>query len=232
MRGLWMVAAAAIVAGCDGSVEPTSPAEVETRGAVNAKALFEQAWGGDGRWEMVKPRPPGLGVSVEKATELYVIAPVSAFDPLSPPVVIPGIVTLGGRDHVVPTPAGGAGSFSGVARTVALEVPGWMWFLEPFCAPPADNPRIAWDWIEISGPGGHPCGGVAAVYAVQLDGEECLRPLTSVARVEAAIAQGLAAATYPPGEGAWPFSIRPITSAGAGREMPAAPSECVASGAR
>jgi hypothetical protein len=224
MRVLLMLSVG-VLGACDRIVEPVDTPEARFgQGPV----VVERAWGGGAMWELVKPRPPGLGADAGRATYLYIIAPVDPTDPLSPAIDIPGFLTVGGRDHVAPTEHHDRG-FPGIARSVPLEVPGWTWFLEPFCAAPAPHDAVAWDWVEVSG---HPCGRVATVYAVQLDGEACLIPLTSVPRVQAAIAQGLTVPGFPDEGGPWPFAIRPLTESGAGRTAPAAPTGCVAPGLR
>ena len=200
----------------------------------HSAVLLERAWSGDRMWEMLKPRPPGLGTPEEQTVPFYVLAPVTAGDPLSPPAEIPGVLRVGGRDHVVPTPAGDRGSFRAVARTVALEHPGWAPFSPAGCDVVDEDPRIAWAWVEVAGLAegtGHPCGRVAFVFAVQLDGEECLRPITNLDRVQAAIEQGLVNASRPP-EPAWPATIRPMTGPGQESSAPTAPSDCVPAGER
>lgn len=196
--------------------------------------LLERAWSGDRMWEMLKPRPPGLGTPEERTVPFYVLAPVTADDPLSPPAEIPGVLRVGGRDHVVPTPPGNRGSFRAVARTVALEHPGWAPFSPAGCDVVVDDARIAWAWVEVAGLAegtGHPCGRVAFVFAVQLEGESCPRPITNLERVQAAIDQGLVNASRPP-EPAWPAAIRPMTEPGEGHTAPTAPSDCVEAGER
>jgi hypothetical protein len=213
------------------STEPAPPLFHHAPDHVGA--LLERAWGSDRMWEMVKPRPPGLGTSRDQSVPFYVIAPLDAADPLSPAIHVPDFLTVGGRDHVVPTPTGNRGTFKAVARTVALQVPGW--FEPPFgadpCAAPPHDDRIAWDWVDVTGPGGHPCGRVAFVFAVQLDGEACPMPLTGLDRVHGAIAEGLVN-PFEPDEGTWPVSIRPVTERGVGVTAPAAPSGCVTPGGR
>ncbi len=196
--------------------------------------LLERAWSNDRMSEMLKPRPPGLGTPEERTVPFYVLAPVMAGDPLSPPAEIPGILVVGGRDHVVPTPTGNRGSFRAVARTVGLQHPGWdprPPFQADHCDTVAHDDRIAWAWVDVSGPGGHPCGRVAFVFAVQLDGDSCVTPITNIERVGAAIDEGLVNPSRPP-EPAWPATIRPMTAQGAGPTAPAAPSGCVPPGER
>ncbi len=168
----------------------------------------------------------------EKATPLYVIAPVDAAGPPSPPIEVPGLVSVGGRDHVVPA-RGGGGTAEGLARTVALQHPGWYGgppFDEAACAPPAHDDRIAWSWVAVGGATGHPCGRVAFVFAVQLDGESCPLPLTDVERVRGAIAQGLVNPFEPDEGGPWPYAIRPGNRS-TGAVTPAG-GACVAGGER
>lgn len=218
---LCLVAVLAIL-GCESTTEPSSTPIDGTaeQVALNSAphdpgALFERAWGGGTVWELVKPRPPGLGADPSKATPLYVIAPVDPSDPLSPPIAVADVVTLGGRDHVAPASrrSGGTG---GMARTVALQHPNWYGgppFDAAACAAPTDDARIAWAWVEVGGPTGHPCGQVAFVYGVQLEGESCPLPLTTVERVEAAVEQGLVLPFEPDEGGPWPFAIRPLGGA-------------------
>jgi hypothetical protein len=228
---------------CESATAPAPPGEelaldppqaVLHGPADHSAVLLERAWSGDRMWEMLKPRPPGLGTPEAQTVPFYVLAPVTAGDPLSPPAEIPGVLRVGGRDHVVPTPAGNRGSFRAVARTVALEHPGWAPFSPAGCDVVDEDPRIAWAWVEVAGLAegtGHPCGRVAFVFAVQLDGEECLRPVTNLDRVQAAIDQGLVNASRPP-EPAWPATIRPMTEPGKEHTAPAAPSGCVPAGER
>jgi hypothetical protein len=213
-----LLAAAALLAACEHAPHPVEPEDARFHHGGHLNALVERAWGDARMWELVKPRPPGLGAPGEVAIHLYLIAPVHEADPLSPPIHVPGFLTVGGRDHVVPTPAGTQGAFRGVARSVPLEVPGWTPtppFGDDQCAAPAvDGARIAWRWVEVSL---HPCGRVPLVYAVRLDAEECRKPLASVGRVRAAVDQGLAVPTFPEEPGPWPFAIRPLTRPGQGR---------------
>lgn len=232
------------ILGCETITEPTPDpaeahvAEVALNNAPHAPgALFERAWGGGEVWELVKPRPPGLGADPAKATPLYVIAPVDPADPLSPAITIPDVFVVGGRDHIAPASAStarGAGS-NGIARTVALQHPNWYGgppFDAAACAAPADDARIAWAWVQVGGADGHPCGQVAFVYAVQLEGESCPLPLTDEERVRSAIDQGLVLPFEPDEGGPWPYAIRPLSgSRGAGGSV--APSKaCVPGGER
>ncbi len=201
---------------------------------AHAAAILEHAWAGDRMWEMVKPRPPGLGTPEDQAVPFYVLAPMTADAPLSPPIGIPDVISIGGRDHVVPVPRGNGGTFRGTAITVGLQHPGWE-AAPPFspaeCETVEHDDRIAWAWVEVSGPAGHPCGQVAFVYAVELETESCPMPLTNRERVHAAIDQGLVNASRPP-EPAWPVAIRPMTTPGGGVTAPDAPSGCVPAGER
>ena len=216
-----------------------SPQAVLHAPPPHAGALLERAWAGDRMWEMVKPRPPGLGTPEDQTVPFYVLAPVDAADPLSPPAEIPGVFRVGGRDHVVPTPPGNRGSFRGVARTVAVQYPGWSPgppFDDTACevVPHADDDRIAWAWVEVAGlveGVGHPCGRVAFVFAVDLEEDTCIRPITNLERLQAAIDQGLVNAVRPP-EPPWPVAIRPMTAQGEGTTAPVAPSDCVPAGER
>jgi|GEM_PF-2539014 len=242
---LAVLALAVLPLACDSATAPLSPGEEvaldppatvlhSLGGAVGP--LLERAWSDDQMWEMLKPRPPGLGTPEEQTVPFYVLAPVNAGDPLSPPVEIPGVISIGGRDHVVPTPRGSRGTFRAVARTVAVQHPDWLPgppFEEADCAAPPHDDRIAWAWVEVSGPpgAGHPCGRIAAVFAVQLEGEACPTSLTNLERLQAAIEQGLVNPDRPP-EPAWPVAIRPMTEPGEGRTAPAAPSDCVPGGER
>jgi hypothetical protein len=222
-----------------GGEEPAlDPPPAVLQGIPNhAAVLLERAWGGDRMWEMLKPRPPGLGTPEEQTVPFYVLAPVIAGDPLSPPAEIPGVLRVGGRDHVVPTPAGNGGPFRAVARTVALEHPGWEpapLFGPAQCDNVVHDDRVAWAWVEVAGlteGTGHPCGRIAVVFAVQLDGESCPMPITNLERVHEAIDQGLVNASRPP-EPAWPVAIRPMTEQGTGRTAQVAPNGCVPGGER
>jgi len=243
---LFCALAALPLAACESGVVPSAPSSPPAssdalappgdpaahHAPAHVGALVERAWGGDVVWELVKPRPPGLGAPVDKAIGLYVIAPVNPADPLSPAIDVPGLLTVGGRDHVVPARTTGQGSFRGIARTVALQHPGWYGgppFDAAACAAPVEDPRIAWAWVQVDGSTGHPCGQVAFVYAVQLDGEACPLPLTSEGRVQAALAQGLVNPFEPDEGGPWPFAIRPL---GGGGSDVGAPPGCVPPGER
>lgn len=231
---LVLVAGTLAFAGCRPDA-PLTPADLDLAAAdaAGGRVLIERAWSDGVQWELVKPRPPGIGASDDVRVRAYQIAPVAAGDPLSPPLSIPGLIEVAGRDHVMQAPRGNRGSYTAVARTVPVLVPGWQ-PAPPFgpaqCALPDLGPlagRIAWQWSD---PTPHPCGRAPQVFAVQLDGEPCVRPLTSVARVEAAERQGLVQFAFPP-EPAWPYALRPITAAGTGRVAPAAPG-CVTAGER
>jgi len=208
-----LLAAVVPLAACEGPTHSVEPADAAFSHIPDpAGAVFEHAWGDAHKWELVKPRPPGIGASPDKAVPLYIVAPLVQGAPLSPP--IPGMV--GGRDHVVPLPGRGGGEFKGIARTVPL-----------MPSDPEDS-RVAWALVFVAGaPGDH----VPTVYAAQLDGEDCPRPLSSVERVEAAIAQGLVVPLSTP-EPAWPFAVRPTTAPGQGRITIPAPSACVPPGER
>jgi hypothetical protein len=222
---------------CDHATVPSSPDTALTAPAAEVAlhhapshggALVERAWGGGTQWELVKPRPPGLGAPAGHATPLYVIAPVDPSDPLSPGIEIPGLLVVGGRDHVAPGRAVGQGGSGGTARTVALQHPGWYGgppFDAEACAEPPHDDRIGWAWVEVGGATGHPCGQVAFVHAVRLDGEPCPLPLTDEARVLQAVAEGLVLPFEPEEEGPWPFALRPMAgprdaALGGGREGP------------
>jgi hypothetical protein len=243
---LGSIALAALTFACESATEPLPSGEEAAPDLPHtvlqglpehASPLLERAWSGDRMWEMLKPRPPGLGTPEGQTVPFYVLAPVIAGDPLSPPAEIPGVLRVGGRDHVVPTPAGNQASFRAVARTVALQHPGWE-PAPPFgpaqCDEVVHDDRIAWAWVEVAGLTegvGHPCGRIAAVFAVQLDGESCPMPITNLERVHEAIAQGLVNDARPP-EPAWPVAIRPMTQPGTGGTAPVAPGDCVPGGAR
>jgi len=208
-----LLAAMVALAACEQSTHPVAPADVAFSQAPSPTgAVLEHAWGGDQMWELMKPRPPGIGASSEEAVHLYIVAPLVQGAPLSPE--IPGMV--GGRDHVVPLQAGNRGEFKGIARTVPL-LPA-----DPF------DPRVGWAFIFVAGA---PGDQVPVAYAVQLDGEECPRPLSSAERIQAAIAEGLVVPVFPQ-EPAWPFAIRPTSERGQGRVTVEAPSGCVAPGMR
>jgi hypothetical protein len=248
--GLHSVAAAALVLGlaaCDAPRHAAGPADVDSPAFSHTddhlNAMVDRAWGGDVQWEFVRPRPPGIGTGpngvapgLEQArVRLYQIAPVDAADPLSPPIDLShlGLINIAGRDHVLAVPQQGGREFTGVGRTVPVLHPGWAPF-PPFGAAQCNNfvgpdveGDIAWQRVE---PTPHPCGWAAVVYGARLDGDECVRPLTTVARVEAAAAAGLVTLVFPP-EPPWPFAIRPLTDAGGGRIVEAAPA-CVPAGER
>jgi hypothetical protein len=231
--GLALCTAVLVAAACDNAGHPLEPGAAEAHhSAAHMGALFERAWHGDIHWGLVKPRPPGIGANDGVRVPLYQIAAVDPADPLSPPIEIPGVMALGGRDHVVRIPAGNRGEFTGVGQTVVVLLPGWS-PAPPFttsCDAPDLGPladRIAWAWLD---PVPHPCGRAPQVYAAQLDGDACVRPLTSVERIDAAAAQGLIALMAPPEE-PWPFALRPLTGPGQGRTAVSAPA-CVAPGER
>ncbi len=195
---------------------------------MNPGALFERLWEGNDQWELVKPRPPGLGVSNEKAIHIYQIAPVFENDPLSPPIDVPGFISIGGRDHVIDFRSRQKNSFRAVAITVPILFPGWM-PAPPFgaeqCVIPdlgTLNDRIAWRWVEVSA---HPCGHVPMVYAVDFEDSGCQQPLTTVDRIKSAVDAGFAEFNYPPEE-PWPFAIRPLTTPGQGKQSISAP-QCI-----
>ena len=181
-------------------------------------ALFERAWVNSHQWELVKPRPPGIGASNEKALHIYQIAPVFEDDPLSPGIEVPDFITLGGRDHVLDSQRINGKNFRGIAITVPISYPEWAPF-PPFglaeCAIPNIGPiadRIAWRWMEVSV---HPCGQVPLVYAVDFEDDGCKQPLTTVERIHNAVDGGFAEFDFPPEE-PWPFAIRPLTKQGEG----------------
>jgi hypothetical protein len=216
---------------CEPSGGALAPPEPVAHHTVpdHLNALVERAWGGNVIWEMVKPRPPGVPARAHTVVWLYQIAPVDSDDPLSPPFTTPD-VDLGGRDHVVDVPGAVRPGSPALARTVPVLLPGWEPEFPPFppigCEAPDLGPlagRIAWRWVD---PVPHPCGRAPAVYAAELvEGSGCLVPLTSVDRVLQAVELGLARLEFPP-EPAWPFAIRPLTAAGTGRVVQAAPA-CV-----
>jgi len=180
---------------------------------------------GNFQWELVKPRPPGLGTPREKAIHVYQIAPVFEDDPLSPPIEVPGFITLGGRDHVIDPQRVTQGRFRAVANTVPIVFPGWN-PAPPFGAEQCDIPdigaladQIAWRWVDVSV---HPCGQVPMVFAVDFEDTDCHQPLTTVERVETAVEEGFAEFNFPPEE-PWPFAIRPLTAQGQGKQMVSAP---------
>jgi len=193
-------------------------------------ALFERTWVDNQQWVLVKPRPPGIGAPGSVPIDFYQIAPVMEEDPLSPPIEIPDVITLGGRDHVIDPPRGDGSTFRAVARTALVQLPVWAPAF-PFdaaqCGPPdlgVLDGRIAWRWLEVSV---HPCGQIPLVYAVDFVGDaECFVPLTTVDRVEAAVSGGFAHIEFPPDEGPWPFAIRPMTESGQGNVTVEAPA-CV-----
>ena len=191
-------------------------------------AIFERSWVNGHHWELVKPRPPGVGAGKNKAMDIYQIAPVIEDDPLSPPIEVPDVITLGGRDHVLDSQNVSRKNFRGIANTVLVQYPDWS-FAPPFgpveCAIPDLGPiadRIAWRWLEVSV---HPCGQIPLVYAVDFEDDGCLQPLTTVDRVNAAVSGGFAEFDLPPEE-PWPFAIRPLTEQGEGKVSTHAPA-CV-----
>jgi hypothetical protein len=188
-------------------------------------ALFERTWVGNYQWELVKPRPPGLGTPSDNAIQIYQIAPVFEDDPLSPPIDVPGFISLGGRDHVIKPQNVQRNRFRAIANTVPVLYPGWA-PVPPFGAEQCAIPdigdlsdQIFWRWVEVSV---HPCGQVPMVYAVDMDNNGCHQPLTTVERVEAAVVGGFAEFDFPPEE-PWPFAIRPLTEPGQGKQSIAAP---------
>jgi hypothetical protein len=219
-----LLVAAVLLAACDRSPHPLGPDDPAFHHDVpeHVNALVERAWGANQQWELVKPRPPGVGAPQDVAVHLYIIAPVNENDPLSPGIQV-DFLTVGGRDHVVPLPQGQQGSVRGLARSVPVVVPGWEFWTPPFCAPPVvDEDRIAWRWLEVSV---HPCGQVPTVYAAKLEGEACRKPLTSVDRIMAAVEQDLVELDFPP-EAPWPFAVRPLTAPRQGR-VTITPPACV-----
>jgi hypothetical protein len=248
-RAVILAASAALIltAACEapdhiaGRAELDPPAYAHMHDHLNA--MVDRAWGGDVQWEFVRPRPPGIGTTSngvapgleQTRVRLYQIAPVDATDPLSPPIDLThlGLINIAGRDHVLNVPQQGGRGFTGIGQTVPVLHPGWAPFppfgpaqCNNFVGPDLDG-VIAWQRVD---PTPHPCGWAAVVYAAMLDGDECVSPLTSVERIEAAAAQGLVALVFPP-EPPWPFAIRPLTAPGQGRVTVAAPS-CVAAGER
>lgn len=188
-------------------------------------ALFERSWVNGYQWELVKPRPPGVGAGKDKAMNIYQIAPVFEDDPLSPGIEVPGFITLGGRDHVLDSQNLSRKNFRGIANTVVVQYPGWS-PAPPFDVIQCDIPdlgtladRISWRWLEVSV---HPCGQVPLVYAVDFEDDGCLKPLTTVERVEAAVSGGYAEFDLPPEE-PWPFAIRTLTAPGQGKQVIEAP---------
>jgi hypothetical protein len=241
--------AAAVFAACDGAARVTEPEPPELAPAFahtgdHLNAMVDRAWGDGIQWEFVRPRPPGIGSGADGSTapgllaarvRLYQIAPVNTGDPLSPEIDLShlGLIHIGGRDHVLAVPQRNRGSFTGIGQTVPVLHPGWQ-PMPPFGDAQCNNfvgpdveARVAWQRVV---PTPHPCGWAAVVYAAQLDADACVQPLTTVARVEAAAAQGLVQLAFPP-EPAWPFAIRPLTQAGAGRVEVASPA-CVPAGER
>ena len=181
-------------------------------------ALFERSWVNGYQWELVKPRPPGVGAGKDKAMDIYQIAPVFEDDPLSPGIEVPGFITLGGRDHVLDSQNISRKKFRGIANTVVVQYPGWS-PAPPFDVIQCDIPdlgsladRIAWRWLEVSV---HPCGQVPLVYAVDFEDDGCKQPLTTVDLVHNAVDGGFAEFNFPPEE-PWPFAIRPLTKQGEG----------------
>jgi len=181
-------------------------------------ALFERTWVNGHEWELVKPRPPGIGAGNDKTLHIYQIAPVFEDDPLSPGIEVPGFITLGGRDHVLDSQKVNGRNFRGIANTVPIVYPEWSPF-PPFgaaeCAIPNLGPvadRIAWRWVEVSV---HPCGQVPLVYAVDFEDNGCKQPLTTVELIQSAVDGGFAEFDFPPEE-PWPFAIRPLTKQGEG----------------
>jgi hypothetical protein len=238
MRTATALVVALLVSGCDtgspaGLVHAHELDPVFAHVGGHANALVEGAWGADQQWELVKPRPPGIGADDGTRTRLYQIAPVVAGSPLSPALNIPGVIEIAGRDHVVRPPQGNRGTFTGIGQTVPVLLPGWEPgppFDPAACAAPdlaAIADRIAWQWVI---PTPHPCGRAPVVYGAQLEGDACVKPLTSVERVEAAHGEGLVQLAFPP-EPAWPFAIRPLTPAGRGPAPVSIPA-CVPAGER
>jgi hypothetical protein len=224
---------AALLAGACDTVTDADPEPLFAASPGSSTLLVERAWGHDVQWDMIKPRPPGIGASDDIRVNAYIIAPVDPADPLSPAISIPGFIDVAGRDHVLPLPHGGRGTFRAVARSVPVVLPGWLpeppWLAScdaPDLGPLAD--RIAWAWLD---PAPHPCGRAPQVFAARLDGEACVAPLTSVARVEAAVEQGLVQLLHVPFEPAWNFAVRPLVMTG-GRPPLVTASACVPAGER
>lgn len=248
--GLLAAAGAALVlvpAACDAPRRLAEPSELDPPAFAHAddhlNAMVDRAWGGNVQWEFVRPRPPGIGTGSrgiapglqQTRVRLYQIAPVDADDPLSPPIDLShlGLINIAGRDHVLSVPQQGGRGFTGIGRTVPVLHPRWAPF-PPFGPAQCNNfvgadieDDIAWQRVE---PTPHPCGWAAVVYGAKLAGDECVRPLTSVARVESAAAAGLVTLAFPV-EPPWPFAIRPLTRQGEGRVTEAAPA-CVPAGER
>jgi hypothetical protein len=198
---------------------------LDSRAPFPPGALFERVWIGDAQWELVKPRPPGVGAPEHVRTRVYQIGRVADDDPLSPPIEVPGVISLGGRDHVYSAPSGNGGTHSGLAQTVPIVLPGW-YPMPPFedvqCAPPDLGEyagRILWRMLDVSV---HPCGVVPQVYAVDFQGDGCHEPLTSVEKIYAAVEGGFARFEIPPEE-PWPFAIRPATGRGQSKGPVVAP---------
>ncbi len=210
----------------DTDAEPSLSSRASVTPPLFTGALFERTWVNDHQWELVKPRPPGIGANGQVPIHIYQIAPVFEDDPLSPEIEVPGFITLGGRDHVIDMQRNLRRDFRGVANTVPVQFPGWN-PLPPFgsagCSVPdlgALSDRIAWRWVEVSV---HPCGQIPMVYAVDFEDSGCMQPLTTVEHIHKAVDEGFAELNFPPEE-PWPFAIRRLTGEGQGTLAVKAPS--------
>lgn len=192
-----LLTGALALGGCDSNT-PTEPAADAAVGPLAPDAVRTQAsstqvgWANNFKWQL-SLTPPGSAIEEEVTATIYFIAPVDLEDenPIHPGV--------GAHNHVVPLSGAQGGSFRGVANEAGVvpgpnAIPGVNVLMRPVSVPIGDLPHL---------------------YAADVDGDGCIEPLTSAGRIEAAVAQGLAA-IYPIPVPPFHFSIRPITQRGEG----------------
>jgi hypothetical protein len=204
-----------IAAACEAPGDPVTPMALfhHTEADENhLNAEVHRIWIEHQQWEFVRPRPPIAGVRANPIP-IYQIVPVDETDPLSPALIVPGVIARGPVDHVLEMPEDRRGGFNAMARTIPVVHPGWN-FLTCEVDPIPGGERIAYRILDPAPP--PPCFQVATVYAVDLDDDGCFQPLTSVERIERASALGLAMLVEPP-EDPWPFAVRPLTKPGESR---------------
>lgn len=201
--------------GCDTST-PTNPAtdadpltaplSVAEAPHLEDTFLHPEFWAKNFMWDAFLGQPGSATGDVTHT--IYFIASVEEPDENTP--THPGV---GAHNHVVPLQASRGASFTAVATEAAV-VPGEKAVLF------GPTPNVAWRCVDTPSSVTVPfCGGVPGslphLYGAELDGDDCIEPLTSAERIEAAVAQELATLMPIPAP-PFHFALQPATQRGNG----------------